>query len=701
MLWDKQSLDPAEIRELAKKLDLDLLTCSILLRRGLSDSPGMMFLLEDALRLLHNPFLFDGMDRAVDRIRRAIAEGERIAVFGDRDVDGITSTVTLVEALEEMGGQVSWLLPQGDDSYGLSAAVIDRLAEEGVRLLITVDCGISNAEEIRQAAGRGIDTIVVDHHNPPAELPDAVALIDPKLAGSRYPFRDIAGCTVAAKLVWALHFSRTPLYGQEVCLLNIRPVNGGCEAEAVKLVNLTEKERLVESFIQGMADWGRSRMKTFLAGAEVLVYDREPQERMLEWVFGVPVALDCTDLQPRLAECFPAVAGKSLLRVREISRLARFQARRFGELDMLASLYTSMVLKQEEGPAEGLQRILDLVTLGTLADLMPLVDENRILVRKGLEELNRLKRPGLRALIVRQNLHGRRIATSDIAWQITPVLNSAGRMGEPDVAARLLLTRSPEEAEPLVDALLDLNRRRKGMGDQAWERCLDLGRKSLEKGKGRFILVADRAIHRGVTGIMASRMVAAFRVPVIVMAVSDERTVGSLRCPYKLDHFLDHFSELLLNYGGHDHAAGFSMAAANLEAFERRFYSLLDELVFPDVQEEKIQVDAEIPHKFLTPDLIRTVEFFEPFGEGNPPLVFLTRGVTLEAVDPIGKREDAHLKMTIAAGRHRWPAVCWNAGERCGTEFRPADKVDIVFRLGRNYYENQETLRLTILDVHR
>ena len=200
---------------------------------------------------------------------------------------------------------------------------------------------------------------------------------------------------------------------------------------------------------------------------------------------------------------------------------------------------------------------------------------------------------------------------------------------------------------------------------------------------------------------MAARTAATFRVPVIVMSVSPERTVGSLRSPYKLDHFLDHFSELLLNYGGHDHAAGFSMAAGNLEAFESRFYSLLENLALPDAKEEKIQVDAEIPHLYLNPELIKVVEFFEPFGEGNPPLVFLTRGVTIEAVDPIGKREDSHLKLTIAAGRHRWPAVCWNAGERCGTEFRAADKVDIVFRLGRNYYENQENLRLTILDIHR
>ncbi len=701
MIWEKIELDPREIRETARRLKLDLLTSSILLRRGLADSPGLIFLLEEALRLLHNPFLFAGMDRAVDRIRQAIEAGERILVFGDRDVDGITATVSLVESLREQGAQVSWLLPQGDDGYGLSTELVERIAREGARLLITVDCGISNAEEIRRAGELGLATIVLDHHNPPDGLPPALAVINPKLAGTRYPFRDIAGCAVVAKLVWALRFARTDLYGKEICLLNVQPVNEGCEVAAVKLVNLVERERLVESFIQGMADWNRSRMKEFLAGRDALVYDRAPQERMLAWVFGRPVEIRCTDLMPRLAECFPIVAGKSLLRIREISRLARFQARKFGELDMLVSLFISMALKLEEGPAEALLRILDLVTLGTLADLMPLTDENRILVRRGLEELNRLKRPGLRALVVRQNLHGRRLSTSDIAWQITPVLNSAGRMGEPDTAARLLLTDSPEEAEALVDALLELNRRRKGLGDQAWEKCLDQARQSLDRSRGRFILVADRSINRGVTGIMASRMVGVFRVPTIVMAVSGDRTVGSLRSPYKLDRFLDHFSDLLSTYGGHDHAAGFSMAALNLEAFERKLYTHLDDLVLPDREEEKIQVDAEIPHRFLNPDLIKVVDFFEPFGEGNPPLVFLARGVTIESVEPIGRREDLHLKLTIAAGRHRWPAVCWKAGEKCGTEFQVNDKVDVVFRLGRNYYENREGLRLTILDLHR
>jgi single-stranded-DNA-specific exonuclease len=701
MVWEKVPLDPHEIREFARKLGTTLLTSSVMLRRKMTESPGLLFLMEDAPRFLHNPFLFEDMGKAVDRINQAMSRGEKTMIFGDRDVDGITATVTLVEAFEQAGGQAGWLLPKGDEEYGLTAALIDRFAAEGVKLLITVDCGISNVEEIRRAREQGIDTIVADHHNPPAALPPALAIINPKLADSRYPFREIAGCTVVAKLAWALFFSRTPLYGQEVCLLNVRPVNEGCEIEAVKLVNLVERERLAESFIQGLADWQRSRMRSFLGECDVQVFDLPLQQRMLERMFGPLAGVRFTDVRARMCRCFPHITGKSLLKIKEVSRIARFQPRRFGELDMLVNLYVSMIHKEEEAFTSELQRYMDLVTLGTLADLMPLADENRILVRRGLEELNKLKRPGLRALVVRQNLHGRKLNTVDIAWQITPVLNSAGRMGEPEVAARLLFTRSPEEAELLVDALLELNRRRKGLGDQVWDRVLKQARESLEKSGGRFVLVADKGINRGITGLIAARLVGAFRVPAIAAAVSEDRVVGSLRSPYRVDQFLDRFPGLLASYGGHDLAAGFSMVAANLEAFQRRFYQVVEELLLPDAQEEKILVDAELPHRYLNPDLIKVVDFFEPFGEGNPPLVFLARKVKIESIETMGRREENHLKLTVAAGKYRWPAVCWRAAERGGMDFKVDDRVDIVFRLSRNYYESMENLRLTILDLHR
>ncbi len=201
------------------------------------------------------------MAEAVERIGAAVDSGEKILIFGDRDVDGITATVLLHEALADLGADVAWMLPEGEDAYGLSPAVIDRAGAAGTGLLVTVDCGVSNVDEIALAAQRGIECIVVDHHNPPARLPEAAAVVDPKLPG--YPFRDLCGCAVASKVEWALRFSRSPFFGASVCLLNARPANETLVVEAVRAVNLVETARITEAFVPGLVPWEKTRPGRF------------------------------------------------------------------------------------------------------------------------------------------------------------------------------------------------------------------------------------------------------------------------------------------------------------------------------------------------------------------------------------------------------------------------------------------------------
>jgi len=224
------------------------------------------------------------MSDAVERINAAVDSGESILIFGDRDVDGITATVLLQEALTEMGGQVQWMLPEGEETYGLSTKVIDRAADLGATLLVTVDCGVSNVSEVAYAAEKGIECIVIDHHNPPAELPAAVAVVDPKLPG--YPFRDLCGCAVAFKLEWALRFSRSSFFGAPVCLLNARPANETLMIEAVRLVNLVETDRVMENIVPGLVPFEKTRLAGFIDGDDVLVMDAGLHARLFTRAFG-------------------------------------------------------------------------------------------------------------------------------------------------------------------------------------------------------------------------------------------------------------------------------------------------------------------------------------------------------------------------------------------------------------------------------
>jgi len=700
MIWNKTPVDAHVVKELARRYEVELLSAAILTRRGMTAPEPLRFVLESDPRFLHNPFLMASMEEAVERIDAAVDSGEKILIFGDRDVDGITATVLLYEAFVEMEAEVRWMLPEGDATYGLSEKVIDEACAAGVGLLITVDCGISNVAEIRYASEKGLDTIVVDHHNPPAELPAAFAIVDPKLPG--YPFRDLCGCAVASKVEWALRFSRSPFFGVSVCLLNARPANDTFVIEAVRLTNLVETGRITENIVPGLVAFEKTRLAGFIGPDELLVMDAPAHARMLARAFGsAPVSL--SDLSPLTAEFLPALAGKSLLRIQESSRSARYRTEAVTEIDTLQELFISLVLKREEARLAPALARLDLVTLGTLADLMPLVDENRILVRRGLELLRASERSGLRQVFKRKDLLGKRISTSDIAWQVSPLLNSAGRMGEPGIATSVFLAKTTEEAEGIVNQLFALDGQRKSVGENTWNMMLEQAKESLERTGGRCVLVHDARIQRGITGIMASRLQGFFKTPAIVIAESDDTAVGSIRCNRErvIAEFFSRHAGDFLTHGGHDFAAGFSIERARLVPFLDSFFSRVEEIALPAPGEETITIDAEIPPTFLSPDLQKTVDLFEPYGEGNPPLTFLTRGMRISQCELIGRKDLNHLKLLLDSGRNRWPAVYWNAASRFPGEFAIGDVVNVVYRLGRNSYAGGENLQLTILDLKK
>jgi single-stranded-DNA-specific exonuclease len=717
MIWNKTPVDARAVKELSRRHEIDLLTASIATRRGITGAEQLRFLLEDDVQLLHNPFRMPFMAEAVERINAAVDSGERILIFGDRDVDGITAAVLLYESLAEAGADVQWMLPEGEEAYGLSEKAIDRATAEGIGLLLTVDCGVSNAEEIAAAAKRGIDTIVIDHHNPPAALPPAFAIVNPKLernvdrsdrenvarSDRGYPFRDLSGCAVASKVDWALRFSRSPFFGVSVCLLNARPANEALVVEAVRLTNLLETERVMETCVPGIAGFEQTRLPAFVGQDDVIVVDAAAQARLLAGAFGPKVSISLTDLAPLLGQFLPQHAGKSLLRIQQESRSARYASRPPGEIDTLAELFVALVLAREKDRLAPAMGRMDLAALGTLADLMPLVDENRIIVRSGLGLLRASQRSGLRQLFKRKDLLGKRIGATDIAWQVSPLLNSAGRMGEPGASTRLLLATTAEEAEGLVDQLLALDARRRSLGESAWNLLQGQAKESLERTGGRCVLVHDERVQKGITGIMASRLQGFYKVPAIVIAESGDAPVGSIRCNRDgvIAGFFQRHASDFLTCGGHDFAGGFSIAPGRMDSFLQTFFATTEEIALPAQGEQTIDIDAEIPLGFLSPDLQKTVDLFEPYGEGNPPLAFLTRGLRVAHCELIGRKDLSHLKLLLDAGATKWPAVYWNAAPRFPADFTVGDTVDVVYRLGRNSYGGGENLQFTILDLKK
>jgi len=252
---------------------------------------------------------------------------------------------------------------------------------------------------------------------------------------------------------WALRFARSPFYGASICLLNARPANETVVVEAVRLSNLVETARVTESFVPGLVPFEKTRLASFVGGDEALVLEAPSQAKLLERAFPDGARVSLSDLAPPVAQFLPGLAGRSLLRIQQASRSAAFSSAVLTEIDTLEQTFVSLVLAREDERLAPAFSRLDLVTLGTLADLMPLCDENRTMVRRGLGILRASERDGLRQLFRRKDLLGKRINTSDIAWQVSPLLNSAGRMGEPGTATRVLIAPSPDEAEPLVEQL--------------------------------------------------------------------------------------------------------------------------------------------------------------------------------------------------------------------------------------------------------
>ena len=541
--------------DLSAECGLDPLLCLLLTGRGITDAQSAMeFLAGNELQ--SDPFMFADMDAAVERIQRAIDEGESIMVYGDYDADGVTATVLLYSYLRNQGARVAYRLPRRDgEGYGLHCESIEEMAAQGVQLIITVDNGIAAVDEVDFAAECGIDVVITDHHQPQDTLPNAVAVVDPHRHDCPSEFKDFAGVGVAFQLVCAL---------------------------------------------EGDPDWAM---------------------------------------------------------------------REYG----------------------------DLVALGTLADVMPLRHDNRILVRRGLQNINNETRLGLRLLREHAGVGGTKQTSTSVAFTLAPRINAAGRMGDPSLAAALLLSEDEQEADCLAGEICEKNRERQETETAILIPLLEGLCAAPERTAQRVLIVWGEGWHHGVLGILAARLQERYGRPCLVLSVDDGIARGSGRslAGFSLFEALRACDDCLLGYGGHELAAGVTLEAGRLQEFCEKINAYAA-TVAPTMPVPEVRMDCRLKPDQIKPELLTCLSVLEPFGMGNPSPVFGLYRMTLEHVDAVGGGK--HLRLTLNRDGVRITAVKFSTAPE-QFPFAVGEVLNVSVTLDRNEYRGTVNVSIIVRDV--
>jgi single-stranded-DNA-specific exonuclease len=335
---------------------------------------------------------------------------------------------------------------------------------------------------------------------------------------------------------------------------------------------------------------------------------------------------------------------------------------------------------------------------------MPLKNENRIIVKQGLQSLIEKPLPGISDLLFKLDLSGKRIGTTELSWFLTPAINAAGRMGNPRIALDLLLEKDATQRERLVTELVNLNEERKKLGEEIWTTVEPLAEGNLTRYKNKLAVASGDSIPRGVTGIMANRLLGRFKLPSLVASFGGKVITASLRSMrgFDLRILLEPCSDLFIDWGGHDCAAGLSISEENWALFLKRLEEAAGVITLPEGEDENtLIVDAELPLPYLTKDIFYLLDRFEPYGEGNETLTFMAKNLKIADISLMGKPEAKHVKLILDTGQYKWPAVYWQAADKVKKDFDLGDKVDLVFRITRNWFKGIETPQLVVNDLKR
>ncbi len=557
--WQICECDKEKVENIKNKYNLNSLLATILVNKNIIDKEKIRLFLEPNRNDFYDPYLINDMDIATDRIIKAINNQEKVIIYGDYDVDGITSIAVLKSFLKDVGLQASYYIPNRlEEGYGLNKDAINKIAEQGYTLMITVDCGITAIEEVEYANSLGIETIITDHHEPGEELPNALAVIDNKRKDSKYPFRELAGVGVAFKVSQALS----------------------------KKLNLKEE--------------------TYL-------------------------------------------------------------------------------------------KYLDIVCVGTISDIVPLVDENRVITKLGMLLVKQTKNLGLRSIL---NSSGyRQINSMAISFGVAPRINACGRLGDAEEALKLLLSTDIYEVNKLTNKLNEHNRQRqeieKSISKEAIEKI-----ENEKLNENRTIVVGGKNWHHGVIGIVSSKITEKYFKPSILLSLEENGIAkGSGRSipGFDLHEALMKCEDLLDKFGGHSMAVGLTLKQENLSEFYKRFEDFAKESKIEEIV-PIINVDAKIELSDINKKVIEDLKQLEPFGEANKMPIFALKNVKIDSIRSLS--DGKHLKLTLREKNQVISAIGFNIGNLVN-EYKIGDRIDIAGTLEINTYNGMENLQINIKDVKK
>ena len=561
-----------ESAELVRRLGITPLAARLLAARDYVDPKSVQGFLKPLLGSLHDPFLMRDMDRAIERIARALTDREPIAIYGDYDVDGLTATALIVRFFDWLGVKTVPYIPHRlNDGYGMSHKGIDHLAGQNIRLIVTVDNGINCNEEIAYAASRGIDVVVTDHHQPGEELPPAVAVVNPNRADCPYPFKELSGVGVAFKLAHALakHLKKT-------------------------------------------ADTTRPFLRS----------------------------------------------------------------------------------------------LMDLVALGTIADIVPLLNENRVLVSHGLLQLSSTDKIGLQAMIRKLGIGGKPITGEAVGFMIGPRLNAAGRTEDARYSLDLLLSVDAEESRSLAEFLDQLNQQRRRLEMEVYQEALGMIATDDTLLGEPVLVVAGEGWHQGILGIVASRLVERFNRPAIVLGIENGQAKGSARSIGSLDLYQAlHSCEMLLsNFGGHKMAAGLTLPSENIAGFRKVIGRVAADIAVAGELAPEITIDATAGIDELTFEALSQIDQMRPYGEGNPsPTVAL---LNCCLVEPAQIKKEKHLKLRIAQDNQNGSkssraigGIFFGAGSRYNSIVAAGKRFDVAGTPVVNEWNGNRAIEINIKEI--
>ena len=555
--WECYNLDNEKVEELVKKRHITNLLASILVNRGIIDGEKINVFLNPTRKDFYNPFLMPDMEIAVKRIVKAIENKEKIMIYGDYDADGITSITVLKKYLNEIGLKTGEYIPNRlNEGYGLNKDAISKIYNDGYKLMITVDCGISGLEEVDYANSLGMEIIITDHHEPAEKLPEAIAVIDAKRKDNKYPFNQLAGVGVVFKLIQAISTE----------------------------LKLEEKEYL---------------------------------------------------------------------------------------------------------------KYLDLVCIGTISDIVPLVDENRVIAKLGLKLIEKTKNIGLKTLLNIADL--KKIDSNAISFGVAPRINACGRMGFQEEALQLFLTEDSGEATKIAKRLVQFNQERQAKEKQIFEEVIEKIEKD-DKDK-KCIVLAEENWHHGVIGIVASKITEIYYKPSILICLEGDKGKGSGRSVPGFDLYtaLTKCSDYIEKFGGHSMAIGITIKKENFEKLKEAIEKYAQESNISDIM-PIINIDKEINLKNINIEEVKSLELLEPFGEANKMPLFLLRNLKIDSIRELSGGK--HLKLTLKQDNNIVDAIGFNMGD-LSKEYLLGDKVDVVGTIEINSFGNKENIQINLKDIRK